>query len=468
MPGGAGLGELLRGVDRAALNGYQLVELIQARYRQLSHDHAELLRDVAELSRVPRKGWFPRGRTHQGGPLDPPARTGDEDLDIADEVAFALSLTSGRAEDLVGLASAVHDLPQVLTALSQGRVDPAKARVLVDETDLCQARGSSPDHRRRSGRRRVHVPPVRCGTGSGSCCTRRTRTRSTSGTRRPSGNVRWSYVRTVTGPPRCTAGTFRRTRPPPRWTSCPGWRRRRSRPGIRTPGSTTVTNAPSARLRADIMVEPPARDRSHHPGQRGRGRRDRARRGQGRHPVDRAVDHRVGPQRAPRRAGRVRAGGRRDRQGRDGRVDEDQRPGVAVRPHPRRAGRARGPAALPAHRRPGRLRAGPGPALPGAELPPPRRTMRHRPHHRLGGPRHHRRRPTLSALSSPSPHQGPRILPLPHRLRPGLDLSRTATPTRSASAASSPPNNDASCNTSSTPANSPTPWPATNASDHRM
>jgi len=49
-----------------------------------------------------------------------------------------LTLSAGKADDLVELASGAHSLPRVLAALSEGRVDPAKARVLVEETDLCQ------------------------------------------------------------------------------------------------------------------------------------------------------------------------------------------------------------------------------------------------------------------------------------------------------------------------------------------
>jgi hypothetical protein len=144
LPAGAVLGELLRGVDRDALNGYQLVELIRARYRQLSHDQSELLRDLTELTHVPHKGWAPRHRDLAGKPLDPPARVPGVDLDVTDEVAFALTLTTGRAEDLIALSYGVHTFPQVLTALADGRLDLAKAKVLIEETDLCQ-----PDERNR-------------------------------------------------------------------------------------------------------------------------------------------------------------------------------------------------------------------------------------------------------------------------------------------------------------------------------
>ena len=144
LPAGPVLGDLLRGVDRAALNGYQLVELIQARYRQLSHDQSELLRDLAELTHVPHKGWAPRHRSMAGKPLDPPARAPGVDLDVTDEVAFALTLTTGSAEDLIALSYGVHTFPQVLTALADGRLDLAKAKVLIEETDLCQ-----PDERNR-------------------------------------------------------------------------------------------------------------------------------------------------------------------------------------------------------------------------------------------------------------------------------------------------------------------------------
>ena len=138
LPAGPVLGQLLRGVDRDALNGFQLVELIQARYRQISHDQAELLRDLAELTHVPHQGWTPHHLSKVGGPSDPPVRVADVHSDVADEVAFALTLTTGSALDLVTLSYGVHTFPQVLTALSDGRLDLAKAKVLIEETDLCQ------------------------------------------------------------------------------------------------------------------------------------------------------------------------------------------------------------------------------------------------------------------------------------------------------------------------------------------
>ena len=155
LPTGPVLGDLLRGVDRAALNGYQLVELIQARYRQISHDQSELLRDLAELTHVPHRGWAPRHRSMAGKPLDPPARAPGVDLDVTDEVAFALTLTTGRAEDLIALSYGVHTFPQVLTALADGRLDLAKAKVLIEETRPVSAGRTEPDHRHGAGRGRV-------------------------------------------------------------------------------------------------------------------------------------------------------------------------------------------------------------------------------------------------------------------------------------------------------------------------
>ena len=54
-----------------------------------------------------------------GKPLGPPARAPGVDLDVTDEVAFALTLATGSAVDLVTLSYGVHTFPQVLTALAE-------------------------------------------------------------------------------------------------------------------------------------------------------------------------------------------------------------------------------------------------------------------------------------------------------------------------------------------------------------
>src|SRR5690606_35763637 len=99
----------LAGIDRRELNGNQLVELMQARSRLVSHLQAELLADVAELAHTP-----------PGVAGSPPERTGGVDEFVSDEVAAALTLTSRSADSLVKLALDLERLPQVLAALQAG------------------------------------------------------------------------------------------------------------------------------------------------------------------------------------------------------------------------------------------------------------------------------------------------------------------------------------------------------------
>lgn len=115
----------LAGIDRRELNGNQLVELMQARSRLVSHLQAELLADVAELAHTP-----------PGVAGSPPERTGGVDEFVSDEVAAALTLTSRSADSLVKLALDLERLPQVLAALQAGRIDVPRARVLCEETAL--------------------------------------------------------------------------------------------------------------------------------------------------------------------------------------------------------------------------------------------------------------------------------------------------------------------------------------------
>nr|MBO2498554.1 HNH endonuclease [Acidimicrobiia bacterium] len=112
-------------VDRRELNGNQLVELMRARSRLVSHLQAELLADVAELAHTP-----------PGSAGSPPERTGGVDEFVSDEVAAALTLTSRSADSLVKLALDLERLPQVLAALQAGRIDVPRARVLCEETAL--------------------------------------------------------------------------------------------------------------------------------------------------------------------------------------------------------------------------------------------------------------------------------------------------------------------------------------------
>ena len=77
---------LLAAVDRAACNGYQLVQVMAARARLVSWLQAQLLLDAAELA-------------HAGGrgPDAPPTRMAATDPHAADEIACALGWSKANA-----------------------------------------------------------------------------------------------------------------------------------------------------------------------------------------------------------------------------------------------------------------------------------------------------------------------------------------------------------------------------------
>ncbi len=125
MPAGAGLAAVLASVDRTRLNGFQLVELVQARHRQICYEQAQLLADVQELAYTP-----------SGRPDGPALRGGQRDPYAGEELAFALSWSTHAADYQLGLAdTAHHKLPALLPALAGARLDLGKVRAVVAELD---------------------------------------------------------------------------------------------------------------------------------------------------------------------------------------------------------------------------------------------------------------------------------------------------------------------------------------------
>jgi hypothetical protein len=123
---GPQLGAMVATIDRTRLNGYQLVELVAARQRQLCWQQAQLLADMHELAYTP-----------PGRPDAAPLRQGHRDRHVVEEVSFALAWTMAAAEDQLALAfNMITGQPAVYTALRQGRIDLAKAKVILHEVDL--------------------------------------------------------------------------------------------------------------------------------------------------------------------------------------------------------------------------------------------------------------------------------------------------------------------------------------------
>ena len=129
IPPGPFLAVVLEGVDRSRLNGFDLVCLLQARERLVSHCQAGSMADMVEISYA-----APGGRDVEPGRLL-------EAFEYAsDEIRAALSLTRRGGEYRLGFAvDVVERLPRVFELLDRGLIDVARARVLVDGPDLDEA-----------------------------------------------------------------------------------------------------------------------------------------------------------------------------------------------------------------------------------------------------------------------------------------------------------------------------------------
>jgi hypothetical protein len=125
IPAGPDLSTALASIDPARLCGFDLVELIRARGRQVAFEQAQLLEALHELAYTPPSV------------SEVVERTDRPDDYVVGEVAFAMCWTRTRAEIEVGLALTLRDrLPVVFDALRSGRIDVAKARLICTELDL--------------------------------------------------------------------------------------------------------------------------------------------------------------------------------------------------------------------------------------------------------------------------------------------------------------------------------------------
>lgn len=122
-PPDAELAARLESVDRSRLNGFELVEVLRARWRLISHLYAELYADMEELA-----------HTTPGHVGSDPERSARPDEFCVDEVAAALVLTPRSADFHMALAFQLADLPVVAEALRTGEIDVARARILCQNT----------------------------------------------------------------------------------------------------------------------------------------------------------------------------------------------------------------------------------------------------------------------------------------------------------------------------------------------
>jgi hypothetical protein len=123
---GPQLSALLAAVDRRTLNGYQLVDVLQARYRQVCFDQAQLLADIHQL-----------GYSERGHASSLPRRVKYHDHHTEEEVSMALRLTMHMASKYAATAWASIDMqPSLHTALAEGRIDFAKTEMIIAEVSI--------------------------------------------------------------------------------------------------------------------------------------------------------------------------------------------------------------------------------------------------------------------------------------------------------------------------------------------
>jgi hypothetical protein len=121
LPTGVMLAAALERVDRHQLSGNDRVEVLKARARMISHLQAQLHADVEAIGDALREvEWL------------------EEEMEVFDatglEISAALNMTRRAAEALTGQATALLRLPQVWEALDEGRIDLARARIIIDLT----------------------------------------------------------------------------------------------------------------------------------------------------------------------------------------------------------------------------------------------------------------------------------------------------------------------------------------------
>lgn len=133
IPPGAVLAAMLDEININTCTGYQQVQVLQARQRQVAHYQAQALQAITAIVDSFRDLYDDRGM------VDEAAVAGSA------EVAAALRLTRTAADGETSLALSLQQrLPQVREALWDGAIDATRAKVLVDDTmhlTIATARG---------------------------------------------------------------------------------------------------------------------------------------------------------------------------------------------------------------------------------------------------------------------------------------------------------------------------------------
>ncbi|MBC3189691.1 DUF222 domain-containing protein [Pseudonocardia sp. C8] len=133
LPPGPELATTLAELPWEKLPNDRLVEVLQARDRQLAHEHAGFYAGLVEISHAAALADLPENTAARAEAV---VRSEDQFDWAAGEIAAGLTWTRARAERELGFATTLcQRLPWVFTALEEGRIDLAKARVLVDHLD---------------------------------------------------------------------------------------------------------------------------------------------------------------------------------------------------------------------------------------------------------------------------------------------------------------------------------------------
>jgi hypothetical protein len=231
LPPGPTLSAALAELPWEQVPNARLVEVVQARSRQLAHEPAHLFAGMAEIARA-----LPMAQLPADGRDVAVARAADDFEWAAHEIAAGLTWTPTAADRELSFALVLRGLPLVCAALEQGEIDRGKAKVFVDHLD--PSRGElTPAQIRRLCERFVPLAPglttqqlsrrlVRAIVAIDPGFHRRRY-------RRGCRNGRWCCTWTATAPPPCPGRACRRMRRPPRPRGWTGWRRRRNGPATR-------------------------------------------------------------------------------------------------------------------------------------------------------------------------------------------------------------------------------------------
>src|ERR687896_948069 len=130
LPPGPELSAVLDALPRDKVPNARLVEVAQARSRQLAHEQAELFADLVEITHAVAVADLPGNRA------EAVARSAKQFEWASHEIAAGLTWTATAADRELAFATALCErLPLVFASLRQGHIDRGKARVFVEYLD---------------------------------------------------------------------------------------------------------------------------------------------------------------------------------------------------------------------------------------------------------------------------------------------------------------------------------------------